>query len=194
MRLVAWLSVVAIGGCLGGSATGTRPDPEICDDGIDNDGDGLADCDDTDSCGGLACIGTTTTTYDTSANLPNADIAYSPATCCDFEFGGPTDCPTKVIGTVEFFNRAYEEAGEFDISCDLVGGESPVQWQVAGAATPEPFVVNQNLFADDSIVVSGVFVCAAGVNNTFTTTCRANIEVGANFDEVEFEITGTALQ
>jgi Zn-dependent metalloprotease len=45
------------GGSGGGgtTTTTTTPDPEVCDDGFDNDGDGDADCDDADCSGDPSC-------------------------------------------------------------------------------------------------------------------------------------------
>lgn len=193
MRLGIVLTVTTLGGCLFGSTDPeTRPPPEICGDEIDNDLDGLVDCDDVLACGGAACE-TTTYITDTQANLPNADILFSGADCCDFEFG-PDSCPSMVIGTIDFLNRATETDGEFDINCDLVESVSPIQWQVEGATEPIPFVVNQSLFADDTLTVTGVFVCQPGLSNTIVTTCRANLDVGADHDAIEFEVTGTPLQ
>jgi hypothetical protein len=193
MRLVGWFGFALVAGCFGTTDGETRQPPEICDDGIDNDNDGFADCDDRDSCGGLACRGTTTYVIDTAANLPIADVVFSAATCCDFEFG-PSDCPQKEIGTIQFFNRASEDEGEVDVSCDLVDTESPVQWKVDGASAPVPFVTNANVFAGETVTVTGYFVCAAGVNQLFTTKCRANVEVGTDRDEIEFDVTGTPSQ
>lgn len=197
MRLGIALATATLVGCGIFASTqeqNTRPPAEICDDGIDNDRDGLADCDDTDSCGGLACRTTTGYVPDTSQFLPNADILYSVADCCDFEFNAES-CPSIEIGTITMVNRASEEDGEYDVNCDLVDGESPVQWRVEGATEPVPFVVNQKLFADDTTVVTAVFLCDAGVATTFTTTCRANLQVGdADSDEIEFEVTGTAAE
>ena len=50
--------IVSVFICLGGcseNADNNSIEPEICDDGIDNDGDGLVDCNDPDCVSNLNC-------------------------------------------------------------------------------------------------------------------------------------------
>ena len=49
------LALLLIAGCSGETTDTGRKPPEICNDAIDNDDDGLVDCDDTAECGGLQC-------------------------------------------------------------------------------------------------------------------------------------------
>lgn len=160
--------------------------PEVCDDEVDNNGNGLVDCDDTAFCGGLQCEAPDTD-FDTDVPLPPLEITYSVATCCDFEWAA-ADCP-KSIGTVGMINRGEEDA-EVDINCDLVNTQPAVQWQVQGGSdSPTPFVVDIPLFAGSSITMEAFFNC--NVSGQFTTQCRANIETEEDRVDKEFDITGT---
>ncbi|MEM6931381.1 MAG: hypothetical protein AAF602_30905, partial [Myxococcota bacterium] len=75
-----------------------RPDPEICDDGIDNDGDGLVDCDD-ESCGGINCQ-----RQDTGFEEAPVEIVISQSRCCDFTFNDQ-NCDGRLAGTIDIVNR-----------------------------------------------------------------------------------------
>jgi hypothetical protein len=51
--------IPSISGTLACGGDGGTQDPEVCDDGIDNDGDGMTDCDDRDCRNDVACTGGT---------------------------------------------------------------------------------------------------------------------------------------
>ncbi len=184
--LVAGLSFV---GACSGETPEPRPDPEICDDEIDNDGDGDVDCDDSE-CGGLPCQLVTDTDEDTGMTgpPPEAEVLFDPATCCDFEFTQMAMC-TQGIGEVTFINRSLEEAGDYDISCDQLGGSFPISFQVSSGNNPVPFLTNRPIDPEESVTVQALFVC--NISQTFTVDCNAKIEVGSEVDEVPFSITGT---
>jgi hypothetical protein len=191
MRSAWWMSAVFLLGSCSGEPPVTRPDPEICDDGIDNDGDGGADCDDTD-CGGLHCQ--TNGNTETGEELPMAEVLYDPSTCCDFVFG-PDDCPQMQVGTISFINRSESDDATVTLSCNLIGGSvAAVRWMAEGDTQPRPFITDETLPAGTTLPVEAWFVCD-GVNQTFTTSCIAHVEIeGTDADEVTFEITGTSAE
>jgi hypothetical protein len=176
-------------GCTGTDTTddGRKP-PEICDDEIDNDDDGLVDCDDTAECGGLQCnTGTTDTDTGITTDLDPAEILFSVTDCCDFTFA-EGECP-KLIGTYEAANREPETEGELDASCDLIGDDPPLSFSVIGCPNcPIPYLTNQPVDPNTTVTVEVWFDCA--VQQTFQATCRTNIEVDPFEDEYEFQVNG----
>jgi len=175
-------------GCTGTDTDdGGRKPPEICNDEIDNDDDGLIDCDDSAECGGLQC-NTGTTDTDTTVELEEAEILFSAADCCDFTFS-QGECP-KMIGTYQAANREPETDGELDASCDLIGDDPPLKFSVDGCPNcPIPYLTNQPVDPNTTVTVEVWFDCA--VVTTFKATCRTNIEVDPFKDEWEFEVNGT---
>lgn len=180
-----------LAGCSGDDNV-KRPDPEICDDGEDNDKDGLVDCDDTADCGGLACRETFTTETGETAP-PTLEIVVNDG-CCDFSFGS-ADCPQKSIGTVSIINRDPELEGQFTASCETVGPSlQPIEWKVVGSGNQVPYLVNLPLAPESTVEVEAFFVCDAGVDQTFETVCRVVAEIEESSEEVsvEQEVTGTS--
>ena len=186
MRWLVPLFLVTVA-CSGDTDDTTFVGPETCDDGIDNNGNGLVDCADTAFCGGLACAtgDDDDDDDDTAAPPPVVEVIYSADDCCDFAFG-PGDCPMS-IGTLQIANRSVEADGEMDVSCDLVDGESPIVWQLQGGTEPpNPFIVNAPLLATSQVTVEAFYNCA--VTHGFQTSCRAIAEVEGVKDSVEFQI------
>jgi hypothetical protein len=177
-------------GCAGTDTTdeGGRKPPEICNDEIDNDEDGLVDCDDSAECGGLQCnTGTTDTDTGPTVDLPPAEILFSSKSCCDFTFAAG-ECP-KMIGTYQAANREPETDGELDASCDLIGDDPPLEFSVDGCPNcPIPYLTNQQVDPNTTVTVEVWFDCA--VQQTFEATCRTNIEVSPFEDEWEFQVNG----
>jgi hypothetical protein len=185
MKTLSPLVLLLLAACSGTDGdTFTRP--EVCDDGVDNNGNGLVDCDDASFCGGLQCQAPDTD-VDTDEPLPPLEISYTAAECCDFTFT-TSECP-KSIGTFGMIDRGEDDA-VIDVSCDLVNSEAAVQWQVQGGSdAPTPFIVDTPVYAGSSVTIEGFFNCA--VPGEFTTHCRANIETDEDRAEIEFDITGT---
>lgn len=173
--------------CSGGDDGTERKDPEICDDEIDNNDDGLVDCEDEASCGGLVCRDPSgDDDDDTTVPTPDVEILWDPSACCDFEY----DCPggDKSIGTFAIVNHLADADAEFDISCTLVGPQlSPIEFQVVGSsAAPVPFVVNADVYAGAQVTVEAFFVCKPQLSQDFSTTCKVIVET--EDDEWEQEI------
>jgi hypothetical protein len=166
-------------GCSGTDTDPGRAPPEICDDGIDNDGDDLIDCDDTEACGGLQCI-TGTTDTDITVPLDPAEILFDATTCCDFTFT-QGDCPL-LVGTYQAANA----------SCDLIGGTPPLSFTAPGCPNcPIPYLTNSPIDPDTTVTIEVWFECQVG--ETFTTTCHTKLDVDPFSDEREFEVTGTRM-
>ena len=177
-------------GCSGGDTPG-RLDPEICDDDIDNNGDGLVDCEDTTACGGLVCRDPGDTD-DTDVEPEAVEIVYDPETCCDFSF----DCPgqDKSIGRFSIVNRSTELDAFVDVSCGLVGPSlTPIEFQVVGSSQqPVPFLRDADLYAETSIEIEVFFACKPGLNIDFETLCTVEVENEEDDFEKEFPIQASA--
>jgi hypothetical protein len=180
----------AVTGCAGTDTDGEgRKPPEICNNEIDDDDDGLVDCDDELECGGLQCE-TDTTDTDIVVELDPAEILFDPTSCCDFTFS-QGDCP-MMIGTYQAANREEEIDGELDASCNLIGGEPPLSFSVAGCPNcPIPYLVNQPVDPNTTVTVEVWFDCA--VAQTFEATCLTEIDVNPYTDDREFTVTGTRV-
>ena len=181
-----------------GGEGGVRPPPEICDDRLDNDGDGLVDCDD-EACGGLACTnggGGGTTRPDP---LDPVEILFDSQDCCDFTFG-PGDC-NKIVGSYTIANRTDED-GELDISCDTPGGGSTPAYRFTLSNQPKDDDDPRGGFSDfpiapqSDVVVTQYYDCFT--NQSFTTTCRGKITVAFDdrdeIDDIEYEPQATYLK
>ncbi|MEQ1502932.1 MAG: hypothetical protein ABMB14_11915 [Myxococcota bacterium] len=194
MRWFAGLAgAIGLGACGGGGDdTSPRPELEVCDDGEDNDGDSLVDCDDTQDCGGIHCQNTGDDDDDTTPTEPaTIEILFDETSCCDFTFTSE-DCPSKTIGTFSVLNRSLEDDGDFDVSCDLVGpGLSAIKWQPEDASSKQAFVVASPIYANNQVEVTGYFDCVGTIDTEFTTACNITANVGSETAVLDFEITGT---
>lgn len=191
-RCGALLGLGSLTGACSGEPPPVRQDPEICDDGIDNDNDGDIDCDDS-NCGGLPCQNQGDDDDDVAPPPPLVEILFDAAECCDFDFTS-SSCPSTTIGTFSVVNRSKTEDGEVDASCNAVGPETfaAIRWQVAGGNI-SAFLVNAPVLADSQITVTALYYCGGGIDQTFTTDCIINAAVGSKKDEYEFQITGTTV-
>lgn len=193
-----WAKAALLGVFLGacsGSDPVDRPDPEICDDGVDNDGDGAVDCDDS-QCGGLPCQGIgDDDDDDTTGPPPTVEIVRNPDDCCDFLFT-TEDCPSKKIGDLAIINRSVDVEGQVDAFCDRVGPESSpvIQWNVEGTAQQRVTLINAPLPPESSMTLNSLFVCATGVNQDFYVECTIFVEVGEEEAEEIFTIVATTAQ
>jgi hypothetical protein len=187
---VSLLLFAAIPACSGDTDDG-RKDPEICDDDIDNDDDGLIDCDDTEECGGLQCVPAESDTG-TTVDLPDLEIVMNAKNCCNFSFSGPADCPL-VIGTYEAINRSTEEVADLDASCDLIDGSPPFTFNTPNCPQcPAPYLTNVAVDPGETVTVEIIFNCTIG--QTFTANCLTDISADGTIPgEVErgFNPTGT---
>jgi hypothetical protein len=185
-----WWALVMLG-CSGDDGT-VRPDPEVCDDELDNDGDGLVDCDDSNDCGGIHCQQQGDDDDDTGT-LVLVEILLEEDDCCDFTFG-QADCPQKEIGTFSIINRSPDVEGTFNVSCDVVGVDmAPIEWQVVGGSNQVPYLVNLPLAPDTTVQIQGFFVCIPGLDQSFTTTCHISAEVEGARDELDHDVQATVL-
>jgi len=191
--ILSLLWLAGLSGCSGSTDEGRKP-PEICTDGIDNDDDGLIDCDDSAECGGLQCV--TQQESDTGTiDLPDLEITISPKSCCDFTFTGPGDCP-MVIGTYDATNRSEESVAELDASCDLVGGDPPFSFNAPNCPQcPVPYLDNLHVDPGETVTVEIVFNCQIG--QTFTADCNTDLsadDTDPGEVEKDFHPTGTLAE
>lgn len=188
----AVVAVLALAACSGEPAP-TRQDPEICDDGIDNDKDGDIDCDDT-NCGGLPCQQQGDDDDDTTEPPPDIEFLYDAEACCNFDFSS-ADCPSKTIGTIAVINRSKKDSAEVDASCTAVGPDvfTAIRWQAPGASTVA-FLVNAIVEPETQIELTAIYQCGGGIDQTFTTDCILTAELPDLSDDLEIEVTGTSLE
>jgi hypothetical protein len=186
-----WVALAGLGWACSGDDGTPRPDPEICDDGLDNDGDGAVDCDDT-NCGGIHCQDQGDD--DDDAVEPElVEILLDEDDCCDFTFGS-ADCPQKEIGTFSIINRSTEVEGNFDVSCDVVGPDlAPIEWQVVGGSNQVPYLVNLPLPVETTVQIQAYFVCSPGLEQDFDTTCHISAEVDSKKVELDHDIHATVI-
>jgi hypothetical protein len=168
--------------------------PEICDDGVDNDGDGFVDCDDKDSCGGLACRDPGDDDDDTgTAPPPVVEILFDERDCCDFTFSAPSDCD-KAVGSFQIVNRSETEDGLIkSITCDIpMGGTQPaILFSLDDRPQKQAFFANIELDRATTVDVTVWYDCFT--NESFELPCRAKAEVGDEEDEVEWMTKASAL-
>lgn len=169
----------------GGDDTFTRP--ENCDDGVDNNDNGLVDCDDTQFCGGLQCKGDDTH-FDTDVDLPDLEIVFTAAECCDFQWQ-PSDCTGQSIGSFTVINRSTELDAELLTNCDYVNGASAILWQVVGSSAGRTaFITDAPIYPESEVKIEGFFNC--GVGGNFTTDCRIKLENEDDLVQYDFTISG----
>jgi hypothetical protein len=170
---MAFVGVVLLS-CSGGDDDGgTRLDPEICDDGIDNNGDGLVDCEDTTSCGGLVCRDPGDDDDDTAEPTPDVEVLRND--CCDFTF----TCPAANVSVGQFslINHSLENDAEFAVVCAPIGGTSPLAFQVVGSsAAPSASLRGVDLFADSTVSVEAFFACKPQLQQGFDAVCTVTAE------------------
>ncbi len=191
LLLVLLVLLAGMSGCTGETDGGRKP-PEICDDGIDNDDDGLIDCDDSAECGGLQCVTGQESDTGPTVDLPDLEIVLTPKNCCNFTFTGPEDCP-MVVGTYEATNRSEDAVADLDASCDLIDGDPPFTFNTPNCPQcPVPYMTNVPVDPGETVIVEVIFGCTIG--QTFTANCLTDITAdGTNPGEVEksFQPTGT---
>lgn len=163
-----------------------RADPEICDDGIDNNGDGLIDCDD-DACGGIQCR--EGSGPDTGASDEPVEIVIDNRKCCEFTFN-EQNCSNLRAGTIDIVNRTDEDGAITYIRCDNTaefGGV--VSFRVLNSGeTPVDILATTTVPAQSTITVEAVFDCEADA--AFTATCEAKAAAGPFGDERGFIVRG----
>jgi hypothetical protein len=184
------LALMLIAGCSGETTDTGRKPPEICNDAIDNDDDGLVDCDDSAECGGLQCATGTESDTGPTVELPDLELVFDVPAAYNFEFSGPGDCPL-LIGTYEAINRTEFDA-ELDANCNQIGGDYPFTFSAPDCnQCPTKFLTNYQLEPGESVTVDITFVCEVG-QQTFTADCITDISAeGAIPVEVRFTPTGT---
>ncbi|HHO51014.1 MAG TPA: hypothetical protein ENK18_09125 [Deltaproteobacteria bacterium] len=184
LRFSLTLSLSLSVGC-SGEAPGTHPEPEICDDGIDNNGNGLIDCEDSASCGGLVCRDNTNNTNDTGEPLPELEIFIDPDDCCDFTFSD-ADCAGKPIGQFTILNRS-DEQGTIDVTCDVPGtGISVLEIRMNDNQVLRPFLTDAPMEPTSENTIYLSYDCYA--LQTFEVGCSAKATLPNDSEELGFSV------
>jgi hypothetical protein len=189
VRKVVALFLVA-GACSGDDGGPPPLGPETCDNEIDDNGNGLVDCDDTQFCGGLQCKPTTIGDDDDDTVLPEIEVDFGQDTL-DFSFTPQAGTCNQPIRAITVINRSEELEALVDANCDLVDGDTLIGFDVNGAAG-RAFIVDEPLPFGESMDVGMIFACR-GRDEAFTTICRVKADLGGLVDEVEFTVYGTPL-
>jgi hypothetical protein len=133
---------LVVGACSGDDDGTTEPiGPETCDNGVDDNGNGLVDCEDSTFCGGLQCITTGDDDDDTTTELPEVEIDFS-GTSVEFTFTPQSGTCSQPIRTFTVVNRNEDLEAVVDANCDLInGGTAGIGFDVDGAS-PRQYVVD----------------------------------------------------
>jgi hypothetical protein len=178
-----------VGACSGDDSDPTEPlGPEICDNGVDDNGNGLVDCDDGQFCGGLQCATTPGDDDDDTTAPPDIEVDFDDD-ALDFEFPVQAGICNQPLVTITVVNRSGELEAVVDANCDLVNGQATIGFGIDGGAA-QAFVVDEPLPFGESMELTMYFACR-GVDEAFTTTCRVKADLGGLVDEVEFSANGT---
>jgi hypothetical protein len=179
---------LVVGACSGSDDTEPKPlKPEICDNGEDDNGNDLVDCDDTEFCGGLACRPTGDDDDDTTVPLADVEVDFDEDSI-DFVFTPQAGLCSVPLATVTVINRNEDVEALIDANCDLVGGKSVIGFDLDGA-NAKAFIVDEGLDAASSVDVGVIFVCQ-GANQEFSTNCRIKVDLSGLVDEAEFVVNG----
>jgi hypothetical protein len=182
-----------VGACSGDDDTGPEPiGPETCDNGVDDNGNGLVDCDDKAYCGGIQCIPTGDDDDDDTTEPPEVEIDFDGSTL-DFSFTPQAGICSQPIRTITVVNRNEDVEALVDANCDLVGdaGTSAIGFDIDGQ-NPRAFIVDETLPAATSIEVGMIFACR-GIDEPFSTNCRIKVDLSGLVDEATFTANGTPL-
>ncbi len=160
----------------GGTCGG--PVAEVCDNGLDDDGDGLVDCDDAD-CGAFPdCV---TPTVETICDNTVDDDADGLTDCADPDCAGDPNC---VPGTEDCANGLDDDGDgavdcddsdcTFDAACDAGDGDCCVSNGTPGCddEAGEDLVCALDPFCCN---VTWDFICADEYENVFGGTCADEI-------------------
>lgn len=180
--IALWLGFV---GCVGVEPM-ARPEPEICDDGIDNDGDGAVDCDD-EACGGLPCQ-QDQGPGDTGPSTEPIEIVIDSSECCEFSFL-PENCMNRTAGSFEIFNRTDDEGMVDVIRCDPLDDiGSPVRFRTSSSSEPVDFLAGVVIPPQSSVTIEAVFDCQ--VDEAFESICESRASAGVFMDSRGFLVRG----
>ena len=179
----------------GGDDTFTLLDPEVCDNGIDDNGNGLVDCDDASFCGGLVCRGDGGGgDTDTAVEQAPVEILFDESDCCDFSYG-LQDCNEKRIGEFRVANRTDSE-GLIDASCEVPQGagtdEVVVKFRNNQAGSVRDFLVNSPIDAGSETLITVFYDCF--YQETFQVSCQAEVEAEERSDTIRWTIEGVFIE
>ncbi len=160
-----------------------RTEPESdCADGIDNNGNGLVDCDDPD-CGGINCR-----RFDTGIDEQEVEIVIDQRDCCDFTFN-PTNCNNRLAGTIEVVNRTKSPGLVTFVRCDPKDFGNAVGFRVGSDGIVDNALGNVPLAEESSVVIEAVFDCQTDA--AFTAECEISATAGTFGDDRGFLVRGS---
>jgi len=185
--MVSMSMVVALLGCVTGEPR-DRVVGENCVNGIDDNNNGLIDCEDVDECSAnLACregLGP-----DTGNSDEPVEIVIDQRRCCDFTFNAKS-CRNLTAGTFDIVNRTDNDGIITAVRCDAIDDVGiPVGFRVDPLDPPDEFLNDVQVPAQSTVTVEAVFDCQA--KEPFSATCEAKVEVGTLGDERGFLVRGT---
>ncbi|MBX2800555.1 MAG: hypothetical protein KTR31_22945 [Myxococcales bacterium] len=194
---LALLMLLPLAACSGPATDVAAELPEICGDGIDNNDNGLVDCEDATYCGGPGCAAPPPTDegFDTDQLVfPGIEDLN-----CDFSFG-TTDCSRKELCTFTFENTSPDPA-TFNAECSTPAGggnkyDSAILFQVQGDNNAAGRVSREPADAGETVLVTLYYDCF--VAETFNVDCEVRAEgtdgVIPLLTTENFEIQGTFIE
>jgi len=171
--------VLFVAGCNKDSGVDPKNPEIVCDDGIDDNGDGLVDCADPTCAADPACgTGTTTTGGTTGGTTGLGDLAITldPADCCTIQHQiGITECP-QYVGTLTFTNSTGADVAH-SASCTPASLGSAISFRRDTGGNPVPMDQVNAQLSDGGEVYEMLFNC--NETATFLVDCVAQIDDGS---------------
>lgn len=186
-RLTVLAALPLLFSCTNGP--GTFEGFEICNNGIDDNNDGLTDCEDEATCGGPDCR--FNNSGETGVQLGDVRIEWKDGQC-DFLYGD-ADC-TKLVCTILVTNDTEEE-GFVTSSCDNPienNYDNILDWRNAQQATGRTGgLSNSPLDAKDTAEIELYYDCfMPNTEPKFTASCNLRAEADNKFDTKTFSVEG----
>lgn len=189
VRLTLVAAVSLLVSCADGDTDTTFVFPEICGNGIDDNGNGLIDCADSTFCGGSAnCGGTTDTGPDTNEGPLEIDFTDGQ---CDFLFS-ENDCQ-KLVCTIPVTNNTDED-GTVSASCENPikdNYDTVIQFRNVQVGPQRLNALSASpIEAESSATIELYYNCFMPTGKDFTTGCTIAVDADDRSEDRNFTIEG----
>lgn len=187
MSALALLAALSLSACSGTDPGADFIPAEICDNGIDDNGNGLVDCDDSAFCGGAPCL-RQGGTGDTSGGGEPLVIGYQDK-MCDFLFS-EADCVQQIC-SIPVENNTDED-GVITANCENPAKDNyevVVKFRNVQENTGRLNALSASPFEKESSTTIELFYDCFQLE-TFTTACTIQLDADDRQEDVDFTIEG----